>query len=57
MIEWEGEKDGKYSVKSYYAVLAKERAYNVLRPHERDDNFPQKHIWSTSILFRAAFLH
>lgn len=53
-IEWEREANGEYSVRSYYAVLAKKRAEYTIQPHERVDNFPCKHM-DTSIPFRVDF--
>lgn len=43
-IEWGGQTSGEYTVGSYYAMLSKKRAEYTIQPHEREDNFPHKHM-------------
>lgn len=54
-IGWEKRHGESYTVKSYYAVLAKEIADMILQPYEIEVNFPHKGIWDTTIPFKIAF--
>lgn len=54
-IRWNKEKGEQYTVKSYYAMLARDMADSLFQPHERDVNFLKKRIWDTNIPFCIAF--
>lgn len=37
--------NGNYPVRSFYTILAKEKANKVVKPEDIDNNFPMKKIW------------
>lgn len=43
-IKWDSEDNGRFFVRSYYAVLNKERVEHTILAHEREENLPHKLI-------------
>ncbi|KAL5716954.1 hypothetical protein ACHQM5_010053 [Ranunculus cassubicifolius] len=53
--EWLWGKGGRFSVKSFYDVIAKEMAEEELREEEITRDFPYKRIWDVEVPFRICF--